>query len=565
MRGFAVKFYTEEGIWDLVGNNIPVFFIQDAIKFPDLIHAVKPEPHNEIPQAASAHDTFYDFISLTPEATHMLMWVHSDRGIPRSFSMMEGFGIHTFRLINAKGEGCFVKFHWKPLKGIHSLIWDEAQKIAGKDADFHRRDLWESIERGDFPEWELGIQVVPEKDEMKFDFDLLDATKLIPEELVPVRKIGKMVLNRNPDNYFAETEQVAFHTGHIVPGMDFSNDPLLQGRLFSYLDTQLRRIGPNFAELPINRPVNPVSNNQRDAMGRQTIDKGRVAYFPNALAGGKPAQMPDGAHAFKSYAEKMDGNKIRQRSPSFADHFTQATMFWNSMTGWEKKHIIASLSFELNMVETMEIREKMVNDLLANVADELAKAVAMNVGITYKPGKPKDAKPSPALSLAKPADHIQGRKIALLAADGVNGGHVAKIKSQMESNGALVEVIAKAAGAIKSAEGKAIAVDKPAPNAPSVVYDAVVVPGGEQSVAALMNSGLALHFLAEAYAHGKPIAVAGDAIDLLKKAQVNASGGEADGVVVGAAGGDVDGLIEGFIKAIKQHRFFERNVDSVPA
>src|SRR5471030_2479060 len=327
VRGFAVKFFTDEGNFDLVGNNMPVFFIQDAIKFPDLIHAVKPEPNNEIPQAASAHDTFWDFVSLTPESAHMLMWVMSDRALPRSFAMMEGFGVHTFRLVNAAGKARFVKFHWKPVKGVKSLVWDEAQKISGKDPDFHRRDLFESIERGDYPEWELGLQIVEEADEFKFDFDLLDPTKLIPEELVPVRRVGKMTLTRNTDNYFAETEQVAFHTGHIVPGIDFTNDPLLQGRLFSYTDTQLRRVGPNFAELPINRPLNPVHNNQRDAMGRTAIDKGRVAYFPNRLGGGCPMHSLGAADAFVSYGEKVEGAKIRQRSESFADHFSQATMF----------------------------------------------------------------------------------------------------------------------------------------------------------------------------------------------------------------------------------------------
>jgi catalase len=339
VRGFAVKFYTEEGVWDLVGNNMPVFFIQDAIKFPDLIHAVKPEPNNEIPQAASAHDTFWDFASLTPESAHMLMWVMSDRALPRSLAMMEGFGVHTFRLVNAKGKARFVKFHWKPLKGVKSLVWDEAQKISGKDPDFHRRDLFESIERGDYPEWELGLQIVEEADEFKFDFDLLDPTKLIPEELVPVRRVGKMTLTRNTDNYFAETEQVAFHTGHIVPGIDFTNDPLLQGRLFSYTDTQLRRVGPNFAELPINRPLSPVHNNQRDAMARTVIDKGRVAYFPNRLGEGCPMHAPGAAQAFVSYGEKVDGAKIRSRSESFSDHFSQATQFWNSMADWEQQHI----------------------------------------------------------------------------------------------------------------------------------------------------------------------------------------------------------------------------------
>ncbi|RYG64070.1 catalase, partial [bacterium] len=331
VRGFAVKMYTNEGNWDLVGNNIPVFFIQDAIKFPDLIHAVKPEPNNEIPQASSAHDTFYDFLSLTPESMHMLMWVMSDRAIPRSFATMEGFGVHTFRLINAKGESNFVKFHWKPVLGVHSLVWDEAVKLSGQDPDFHRRDMWDSIEAGNFFEWELGIQILPEADEEKYDFDVLDATKLWPEDLIPVERVGKMTLNRNPDNYFAETEQVAFMTTNVVPGIDFSNDPLLQGRNFSYLDTQLSRLGtPNFHELPINRPVCPFSNNQRDAHMRQTINKGRVSYTPASLDGHSPEEERPGG-GFNSYSQVVNGPKVRERAESFNDHYGQARLFWNSM------------------------------------------------------------------------------------------------------------------------------------------------------------------------------------------------------------------------------------------
>ena len=341
VRGFAVKFYTEDGNYDLVGNNIPVFFIQDAVKFPDLVHAVKPEPHNEIPQAASAHDTFWDFISLMPESMHMIMWVMSDRAIPRSFRMMEGFGVHTFRFINDKGKARFVKFHWKPLLGVHSVVWDEAQKISGKDPDFHRRDLWEAIENGDYPEWEFGVQIVEEEDEHKFDFDLLDATKIIPEELVPVQRIGKLTLNRNPDNFFAETEQVSFNPGHVVPGIDLSNDPLLQGRLFSYTDTQLIRLGgPNSHEIPINRPVCPVHNTQRDGHMRQTINAGRTSYEPNSLGGGSPMQAKENAGGFVSYAEKMDGQKVRARSDKFFDHFSQAALFWNSQSDPEKNHLV---------------------------------------------------------------------------------------------------------------------------------------------------------------------------------------------------------------------------------
>ncbi len=381
VRGFAVKFYTDEGVFDLVGNNIPVFFIQDAIKFPDLVHAVKPEPHHEMPQAASAHDTFWDFISLMPESMHMIMWVMSDRAIPRSLRMMEGFGIHTFRFVNAKGKSRFVKFHWKPLLGMHSVVWDEAQKISGKDPDFHRRDLWEAIENGDFPEWELGVQVVEEKDEHKFDFDLLDPTKLIPEELVPVQRIGRLTLNRNPDNFFAETEQVAFHPGHIVPGIDFSNDPLLQGRLFSYTDTQLSRLGgPNFHQIPINQSVSPVHNHQRDAHMQMRVDKGRVAYEPNSLGGGCPFQAGADLGGFVSFAERIDAQKIRGRSKSFFDHFSQAALFFNSQAPHEQQHIINALRFELGKVEVPAIRERMLY-MLSQVDRSLAEQVAAELGI----------------------------------------------------------------------------------------------------------------------------------------------------------------------------------------
>src|SRR5690349_6350532 len=381
VRGFAVKFYTEEGNFDLVGNNMPVFFIQDAIKFPDLVHAVKPEPHNEIPQAASAHDTFWDFISLMPESMHMVMWVMSDRAIPRSLRMMEGFGVHTFRFINAKGKGRFVKFHWKPLLGVHAVLWDEAQKISGKDPDFHRRDLWEAIENGDYPEWELGVQIVEEKDEMSFDFDLLDPTKIIPEEIVPVRRIGKLTLNRNPDNCFAETEQVAVHTAHVVPGIDFTNDPLLQGRLFSYLATQLIRLGgPNFHEIPINRPVAPLHNNQRDGYMRQTVNRGQVSYEPNSLRGGCPFQAGMDMSGFTSYAERISAQKVRERSPSFFDHFSQATLFYNSQTEVEQEHIVRALRFELGKLETPPIRERMLF-LLAQVDKNLASRVAEGLGL----------------------------------------------------------------------------------------------------------------------------------------------------------------------------------------
>ena len=577
VRGFAVKFYTDEGVWDLVGNNMPVFFIQDAIKFPDLIHAVKPEPNNEIPQAASAHDTFWDFVSLTPESTHMLMWLMSDRALPRSFAMMEGFGVHTFRLVNAAGKSSFVKFHWKPIKGVHSLVWDEAQKLSGKDADFNRRDLFEAIERGDYPEWELGLQIVEEEDEFKFDFDLLDATKLIPEELVPVRRVGKMTLNRNPDNYFAETEQVAFHTGHVVPGIDFTNDPLLQGRLFSYIDTQLRRVGPNFAELPINRPLAPVHNNQRDGMARATINQGRVSYFPNRLGGGCPMHSPQAADASRSYEQKVDGAKVRQRSESFADHFSQATLFWNSMADWEKDHIAAAFAFELNQVENEEVRAHVMNELLVNVADELAQRVSAQTGIAVAPiGTPEAPTPSapdpsgplrpqakdhasPALSLDKPAPLIKGRKIALLAGDGVDADQLQDVKKALLAEGCVVELVAAHAGVITDSEGEAQKVNRAAPNAPSVIYDGAVVLGGK-SAAALRKSGLAIHFVNEAFCHGKPLAFISDG-NLVMKAANFPEAGAPDGVIAGEG----DDAIEAFVQALHQHRFPRRRIDSIPA
>ena len=578
VRGFAVKFYTEEGVWDFVGNNIPVFFIQDAIKFPDLIHAVKPEQNNEIPQAASAHDTFYDFISLTPESVHMLMWVMSDRTLPRSLAMMEGFGVHTFRLVNAEGKSTFVKWHWKPVKGVHSLVWDESQKIAGKDADFHRRDLFEAIERGDYPQFELGIQAIPEEDEFKFGFDILDPTKIIPEDLVPVRKIGLMTLNRNTDNYFAETEQVAFCLSHVVPGIDFSNDPLLQGRLFSYLDTQLKRVGPNFAELPINRPLCPVSNNQREGQGRTTINPGRVAYSPNTLIKGCPMQQGASPAAYQTFAERVDGAKIRARSDSFTDHFSQATMFFNSMSDWEKVHIIEAFSFELNQVETEEIRARFMNEILVNIADELAQGVSALTGIVVQAVGTADAPtpsaldPSGPLNLAakdlraenlsqdKPAPMIKGRRVAILGGPGVDAAQLAAIKTRLQAEELVVELIAPFAGMIEDSAGKPQKVNRAAPNAPSVVFDAVIVPGGA-SAAANAKSGLAIHFINEAFRHGKPIAAVGDGVLLLDAANLSATGPEV-GVVVGAKAKE---SLEAFVSAIKQHRFPRRVISTVPA
>jgi catalase len=595
VRGFAVKFYTQEGNYDLVGNNIPVFFIQDAIKFPDLIHAVKPEPHNEIPQAASAHDTFWDFISLMPESMHMIMWVMSDRAIPRSFRMMEGFGVHTFRFINAQGKARFVKFHWKPMLGLHSVVWDEAQKISGKDPDFHRRDLWEAIENGDYPEWEFGIQIVEEKDEHRFDFDLLDPTKIIPEEIVPVRRIGRMTLNRNPENFFAETEQVAFHTGNIVPGIDFTNDPLLQGRLFSYTDTQLIRLGgPNFHEIPINRPVAPLHNNQRDGFMRQTVNRGQTSYEPNSLRGGCPFQAGADMGGFTSYAERIDAQKVRARSASFFDHFSQATLFFNSQSEPEKNHLINALRFELGKVETPPIRERMLG-LLAQVDKTLARRVAEGLGISVpskleKPlnmsipadGDPRKFQPkrltqeitaSAALSMANtPKDTIKTRKIAFLAADGFDDADLLDMKGALMTAGALCMTVAPRLGVLTGAGGEQVKADFSFLTGSSVLFDAVYVPGGEASVETLKTEPEVVNFLNEAYRHCKTIAATGAGVELLNASDAgeDAAGGNSGGDelvinkgVITSRDANVDGVATEFIKAIAQHRHWEREPGSL--
>ena len=573
VRGFAVRFYTEEGNFDLVGNNMPVFFIQDAIKFPDLIHAVKPEPDNEIPQAASAHDTFWDFISMTPESAHMIMWAMSDRAIPRSLRMMEGFGVHTFRFVDESGKSSFVKFHWKPLLGVHSVAWDEAQNISGKDPDFHRRDLWDAIESGAFPEWELGVQIVPEADEFKFDFDLLDPTKLIPEELVPVERVGKMTLNRNPDNFFAETEQIAFHLGHVVPGIDFSNDPLLQGRLFSYTDTQLTRLGgPNFQEIPINRPINPVHNNQRDGHMRQTINKGKTSYGPNSLGNNDPKQVKEADGGFVSYQERIEAKKIRARSKSFFDHYSQATLFFNSQSQPEKNHIIDALTFELGKVKTVAVRERMLG-ILVQIDQGLAAMVAEGLGLAI-PSKPStnqnipaDGNPadyaslkgksavakSAALSMAGTVkDTIKSRKIALLAADGVNAKALATVKAAIEAEGAIVEVIAPKLGFL--ADGK-IEVDQSFLGAASVLFDAVYISGGTDCVKTLAAEANAIHFLNEAFKHCKAIAADQDAMPVLEATYFGKKLKDDKGIIIS---GDPAILAKDFIAAVKQHRVWER-------
>ncbi|WP_408012058.1 catalase [Saccharopolyspora aridisoli] len=569
VRGFATKFYTEQGNYDLVGNNMPVFFIQDGIKFPDFVHAVKPEPHNEIPQAASAHDTFWDFVSLQPETLHTVMWLMSDRALPRSYRMMQGFGVHTFRLVNAQGKGTFVKFHWTPLLGSHSLVWDECQKIAGADADFNRRDLWDAIEAGQHPEWELGVQLVDESDEFAFDFDLLDATKIIPEEQVPVRPVGKMVLDRNPDNFFAETEQIAFHTANVVPGIDFTNDPLLQARNFSYLDTQLIRLGgPNFAQIPVNRPVAEVSTNQRDGYGQQRIHRARTSYTPNSLGGGCPA-IAD-SEVLRHYQTRVDGDKIRKRSESFTDHHSQPTLFWNSMAEWEKDHIVDAFRFELGKVGHRHVRERVVAEL-NHVDHDLAVAVAHGIGVDPPAGVTENhGRSSPALSLANSrTGSIATRKVAVLVADGVDAPEVEQIRRDLSERGATAEVLgASHDGRARGTDGSDVDIDVAARTAMSVVYDGVIVPGGSESARTLAADGHAVHFVAEAYKHHKPVAASDEGLEVLRRAGISTDGEGADrGVVLAASTGGTlpDQFVEQFAAALGKHREWDRDTASMPA
>src|SRR5471030_1218432 len=573
IRGWATKFYTDEGIYDLVGNNTPVFFIQDAHKFPDFVHAVKPEPHNEIPQGASAHDSFWDYVSLQPETLHNVFWAMSDRGIPRSYRTMEGFGIHTFRFVNAKGKSTFVRFHWKPLAGKASLLWDEAQKLAGKDADFHRRDLWESIEAGDYPEYELGVQLIPEEDEFKFDFDLLDPTKLIPEKLVPVEIVGKMVLNRNPDNYFAETEQVAFHPGHVVPGIDFSNDPLLQGRLFSYTDTQISRLGgPNFHEIPINRPTCPYHNFQRDGMHRQDIDTNPANYEPNSINNNWPRETPPAASGggFESYPERIDAAKVRQRSESFAEFYAQPRLFWLSQTPTEQDHIAGAFSFELSKVARPYIRERVV-DLLARVDQSLAQKVAKNVGVTLsadtlkiKPPKPVNGLDSdPSLSLyASGKGVIKGRQVALLLGDGVHAADVLETLQALHAAGVHPKLLASHLGEVVADDGSTLPVDATFAGSPSITVDALLVPHGH--IDALLMNGDARHFVLEAYKHLKVMGLSGDA-RRFKSLLGLEDGVQEEGVIEAEKTEGV--LLETFLKDMLKHRIWSRSAkaEGVPA
>jgi catalase len=571
VRGFAVKFYTEEGNWDLVGNNIPVFFIQDAMKFPDLVHAAKPEPHFAMPQAATAHDTFWDFVSLMPESTHMLMWAMSDRTLPRSYRMMQGFGVHTFRFVNEQGKSTFVKFHWTPVLGTHSLDWDESVKIMGADPDFHRRDLWEAIEAGAFPEWELGVQLFSERQAEAFSFDVLDATKLVPEELVPVTPVGKMVLNRNPDNFFAETEQVAFCAAHVVPGIDFTNDPLLAGRIHSYVDTQISRLGgPNFHEIPINAPIAQAHNNQRDGMHRQAIHRGRVAYEPNSLAGGCPFQA--GAAGFTSFREHVEDDKVRGKPEKFADHYTQAALFYNSQSAVEKAHILRGFRFELTKVQVPAVRERVVA-MLANVDTGLAKALARELGMALPKPLPKalktpvtpEVKVSPALSLySRPGNgSIATRRIAILVADGVDGEAAEALHEGLTAQGAVPRFVGVRLGSVTTASGDTLEAEVTLETTPPVLYDAVAVLGGKEAVVTLGNVGHALEFIKDQYRHAKPILALGEAADLVENAGVPATlpSGEPDPGLLVAKHGRAREALPLFIKAIARHRHHEREMD----
>jgi len=577
VRGFATKFYTEDGNYDLVGNNIPVFFIQDGIKFPDLVHAFKPEPDNEIPQASTAHDTFWDFVASAPENAHMVMWIMSDRAIPRSYRMMEGFGVNTFRFVNSQGKGRFVRFIWKPALGTHALVWDEAQKLSGKDPDYHRRDLYDAIDTGAFPEYELYVQMINEEDEDKFDFDVLDATKIWPEEFIPPVKIGRMILNRKPDNFFAEVEQVAFCPGNVVKGIDFSNDPLLQARLFSYIDTQISRLGgPNFHEIPINRPLVSIHNNQRDGMHRMTINNSKTSYSPNTLDDNHPSPAPSEEGGYVHYAEKVDGRKVRERGVKFRDFFSQARLFWNSMSGPEKAHIIRAFRFEVGKVESKKTRQ-MIVDMFANVDKGLAIEIANGIGAKH-PLEGADASKagkSPTVSMENTAKGtIKSRVIAILAEDGFSGSGLMEVMEALVRAGGQVKVVSSALGTLKGADGEEIMVDKSFLTSASVMFDAILVAGGRKSTDSLKVSGDAIHFINEAFKHCKAIGAIYDGIGLLQasslegitladpKGQVKSD----LGVVTTGTASNMDVFSKEFISAIAQHRHWKRELnDQVPA
>jgi catalase len=535
VRGFAVKFYTQQGNWDLVGNNIPVFFIQDAIKFTDLIHAAKQEPDRGFPQAATAHDTFWDFASLMPESTHMLMWAMSDRAIPRSFRMMEGFGVHTYRFLNEAGESTFVKFHWRPKLGMQSVVWDEALKINGADPDFHRRDLWNAIAQGDFPEWEFCVQLFDEAFAQKFDFDVLDATKLIPEEILPLRVIGRMVLDNNVSNHFAETEQVAFCVRNVVPGIDFTNDPLLQGRILSYVDTQLSRLGgPNYQQIPVNAPKCPVMNMQRDGHMQMRPQHGRVSYSPSSLEPDTPRQDPK--NGFTSFPERIEDSKMRIRAESFADHFSQARQFFYSQTEPEQNHIVSAFIFELSKVETKAVRERMVGQL-ANVDPAIANRVAAGLGMQGKiapvpttVAAREDLPVSPALSiLAKAKPTLEGRKIGVLVADGTDAQLVAALKAGAKKNKADFALIAPKVGGAIAADGTLLEADFQLAGGPSVLFDTVFVALSAEGAKTLSKEAAAVGWVHDAFAHLKVIGATEGAEALLDMAGVKVD----EGIVIG--------------------------------
>ena len=545
VRGFAVKLYTQEGNWDIVGNNIPVFFIQDAIRFPDLVHAVKEEPDRAFPQAQSAHDNFWDFISLTPESMHMIMWVMSDRAIPRSFRFMEGFGVHTFRFVNAKDESTFVKFHWKPKLGLQSVVWNEAVKINGADPDFHRRDLWDAINAGDFPEWELCVQLFDQEFADSFDFDILDPTKIIPEEIIEPIPVGRLVLDRMPDNFFAETEQVAFMTQNVPPGVDFSNDPLLQGRNFSYLDTQLKRLGsPNFTHIPINAPKCPMHHFQQDGHMAMRNPVGRANYQPNSWGMG-PREHPQ--KGFRSFADAEAGQKVRLRAESFADHYSQARQFFISQMVTEQKHIAMALTFELSKVETPVIRERMVSHLL-NIDEGLGETVAEKLGIRNLPQKadaavkPRDDLPaSDALSIVKNGpDSFKGRKVGVLVSDGCDAGLVKKLEAALKKEGAMMEIVAPKVGGVEASDGSLIAAKQMIDGGPSVLYDAVALMLSPEGAEQLSKEAAARDFVADAFAHCKFIAHSEAAQPLLDKAGVEAD----EGVIPLGSANDVRTFLE---------------------
>jgi catalase len=554
VRGFATKFYTSEGVFDLVGNNIPVFFIQDALKFPDLIHAVKMEPDRGFPQNASAHDTFWDFVSLMPESMHMLMWAMSDRAIPRSLRMMEGFGVNTYRVVDGEGHAHFVKWHWRPKIGAASVTWDEACKINGADQDFHRRDLFMAIQQGAFPEFELSIQAIPEDEADDLEFDILDATKLLPEESYPLIPIGKMVLDRWPDNFFAETEQVAFHPGHIVPGIEFSDDPLLQGRIFSYTDTQLKRLGgPNFHELEINRPKCPMHNFQRDGVARVQVDRGRVSYEPNSLAPETARESPSG---FASHRAVAPGEKVRARSPTFADHYSQARMFWRSMTPPEQRHIANAFSFELSKVETLAIRTRMLGHLRIiepELHDRVADAMGMQgaADVITPAVAPRELAPSPALSmLGKAPATLEGRKLGILIGDGFDAALLGQLRAAAEKAKAAVELVGLKIGGARAADGALQPVDHTVSGGPSVIFDTVAVVPGAAAIADLVAEAAAIQWVSDAFTHCKVIATVAEARPLLDAARVAPDAG-----VIELAGGKA---ITQFITAAKNGRVWAR-------